>query len=120
MTDSTKEHFVELIAKMPPNQLIEKDIELAVELGKKSNVAFRKPEPFVEKVAQFLWSVAILEKPYPVALIKSARKKFCEQVSGWDDSLKESFIAQCIDNISSNRLPLQSLKIAMKLIEKLT
>ena len=37
----------------------------------------------------------------------------------WDDSYKEEYIAQCIDNISHNKLPLQNLKICMKLIEKM-
>jgi hypothetical protein len=41
MTDSTKEHFVDKLASMQPSQLIEKDIELVMELGKKGGVAFR-------------------------------------------------------------------------------
>jgi len=119
MTDSTKEHFIDKIAAMHPSQLIEKDIELVVELGKKGGVAYRKPEGFVEKAAQFLWSVAVLEKPYPRATLQTARKRFCEQVSAWDDGLKEAYVAQCLDNIGNNRLPLQNLKIALKLIEKM-
>jgi len=53
-----------------------------------------------------LWSVAVQEKPYPIDAAKLARKKFCSQVAGWDDELKESYVASAIDNLSNNRLPL--------------
>jgi len=51
MTDSTKEHFIDKVMDMPAAQLIEQDIELVVELGKKGGVGFRQPEPFVQKAA---------------------------------------------------------------------
>jgi type I site-specific restriction endonuclease len=59
MTDATKEHFIDKIASLAPSELLEKDIELVAELGKKGGVAFRQPEAFVEKSAQLLWSVAV-------------------------------------------------------------
>jgi hypothetical protein len=119
MTDSTKEHFIGKIASMHPDDLIEKDIEIVTELGKKGGVSFRQPDGFVVKSANLLWSIAVMEKKYPMSTMKIARKKFCEQVKSWDDTYKESYIASCIDNISHNKLPLQNLKIAMKLIEKM-
>ena len=120
MTDQTKQHFVRKFASMEPNQLIEKDIEIVTELGKRGGVTFRQPDQFVQDAAAFLWSVAVLEREYALPLSKLARKKFCEQVHCWDDSLKEGYIAQCLDNISNGRLPLQNLKIAVKLIERMT
>jgi hypothetical protein len=119
MTDQTKEHFIDKIASMHPSQLIEKDIEIVTELGKKGGVAYRQPEAFVQKAAGLLWSIAVREKDYPRSTSKVARKKFCEQVQSWDDSYKEGYVAQCLDNISHNKVPLQSLKIALKLIEKM-
>lgn len=119
MTDETKEHFIDKIATMQPALLIDKDIEIVIELGKKGGVSFRQPEPFVQKAAQLLWSISVLEKPYPLSTTKTARKKFCEQVQSWDDGYKEPYIAQCLDNISNNKYPLQNLKIAMKLMEKM-
>ena len=47
MTDQTKERFILKIASVPPAQLIEKDIEIVTELGKKGGVAYRQPEAFV-------------------------------------------------------------------------
>ena len=41
MTDETKEHFIDKMAAMPPGQVIEKDIEIVTELGKRGGVAFR-------------------------------------------------------------------------------
>jgi hypothetical protein len=60
-----------------------------------------------------------LEKDYPIKLIKIARKNFLELISSWDDSYKEPYIAQSIENIVNNKMPLQSLKIASKLIESM-
>lgn len=120
MTDETKEHFIDKMAAMPPAQVIEKDIEVVAELGKKAGVAFRPPEGYVRKAAQLLWSIAVLEKPYSISVTEMARKKFCEQVQSWDDSSKETYVAQCLDNISNKTFPLQNLKIAMKLIEKMS
>ena len=47
------------------SQLIEKDIEILTELGKKSGTSWRKPDLDIKKSTQMLWSVAILEKDYP-------------------------------------------------------
>lgn len=106
MTDETKEHFIDKMAAMPPAQVIEKDIEVVAELGKKAGVAFRPPEGYVRKAAQLLWSIAVLEKPYSISVTEVARKKFCEQVQSWDDSSKETYVAQCLDNISNKTFPL--------------
>ena len=58
------------------------------------------------KAAAFLWSIAVLERAYPRQIAEMARKKFCEQVQGWDDASKEGYVAQCLDNISSKKFPL--------------
>lgn len=78
MTDLTKEHFIDKMLNMNPNELIEKDIDVVTEMGKKSSVSFRQPDGYVLKAAQFLWSIACLEKAYPKKLAFIARKKFCE------------------------------------------
>jgi hypothetical protein len=70
-------------------------------------------------VADYLWSIAVLEKDFPRNIAVVARKKFCDQVSYWDDSLKESYVNSAIENIKAHNLPLQSVKIACKLIEKM-
>jgi hypothetical protein len=86
--------------------VIEKDIEIVTELGKKGGVAFRPPEGHIVKAAQLLWSISVLEKPYSISVTHMARKKFCEQVQSWDDSFKEPYIALCLDNISNKKFPL--------------
>jgi hypothetical protein len=106
MTDETKEHFIDKMAAMPPAQVIEKDIEIVTELGKKGGVAFRPPEGHVVKAAQLLWSIAVLEKPYSISVTQMARKKFCEQVQSWDDSFKETYVRRCLENISNRKFPL--------------
>jgi hypothetical protein len=103
MTDQTKDYFISKLETVKPEHLIEKDIEIITELGKKIGVAFRQPEPYVIKAAQILWSVATLEKDYPKNIAVIARKKFCDQVQSWDDSFKEQYVAQCLDNISNNK-----------------
>ena len=119
MTESTKDYFIDKLAQVDPKQVIEKDIEIITELGKKIGVAFRQPEPYVTKAAEILWQVATLQKQYPKGLAVVARKKFCEQVQSWDDSFKEQYVALCLDNISNNKHSLQNLKIAVKLIQKM-
>ena len=78
MTESTKDYFIDKLAQVDPKQMIEKDIEIITELGKKIGVAFRQPEPYVTKAAEILWQVATLQKDYPKGLAVVARKKFCE------------------------------------------
>ena len=41
MTDRTKEHFIDKMASMSPSQVIERDIEIVTELGKKGGIAYR-------------------------------------------------------------------------------
>jgi hypothetical protein len=53
-----------------------------------------------------MWSIAVLEKDYPIQLIKTARKNFQDLISSWEDSYKDPYIALCIDNISNNKMPL--------------
>ena len=78
MTDGTKEHFIDKMASMSPTDVVEKDIEIVTELGKKGGIAFRSPEGYVTKAARFLWSIAVLERNYPRKIAEMARKKFCE------------------------------------------
>lgn len=81
MTDETKEYFIDKLKTVDPSDLIEKDIELITELGKKGGYHFRKPpDGFVKKSADFLWSIAVLDKEYPRSIAPAARKKFCEAV----------------------------------------
>ena len=81
MTDETKEYFIDKLKTVNPSDLIEKDIELITELGKKNGYQFRKPpDGFVKKSADFLWTIAVLDKEYPRAIVPAARKKFCEAV----------------------------------------
>jgi len=81
MSDETKEYFIDKLKTVNPSDLIEKDIELITELGKKGGYQFRKPpDGFVKKSADFLWSIATLEKDYPRNIVPAARKKFCEAV----------------------------------------
>jgi hypothetical protein len=120
MSDETKEYFIDKLKTVNPSDLIEKDIELITELGKKGGYQFRKPpDGFVKKSADFLWSIAVLDKEYPRIIAPAARKKFCEAVQNWEDPIKEIYVSQAIDNITSEKLPLQNLKIAKKLIEKM-
>lgn len=70
-------------------------------------------------MADYLWSIAVLEKDFPRNIAVVARKKFCDQVSYWDDNLKENYVNMAIENIKAHNLPLQSVKIACKLIEKM-
>lgn len=119
MTDATKGHFINKMVSMPPEQVIAKDIEIVMELGKKGGVAYRPPEGYIVTAAGLLWSIAVLERPYPRSVTEVARRKFCEQIQAWDDSFKETYVARCLDNISHQKYPLQNLKIAMKLIEKM-
>ena len=58
------------------------------------------------KAAEMLWSVATLEKDSPKSIALVARKKFCDQVSSWDDGLKEQYVALCLDNIAYERYAL--------------
>lgn len=58
------------------------------------------------KAAEMLWSVATLEKDSPKSIALVARKKFCDQVSSWDDGLKEQYVALCLDNIAHERYAL--------------
>lgn len=119
MSDQTKDYFIDKISEITPSQLIEKDIEILTELGKKSGTSWRKPDLDIKKSTQMLWSVAILEKDYPQQIALIARKKFCEQVQSWDDSLKQQHVALCLDNIAHGRYALQNLKIAVKIISKM-
>jgi hypothetical protein len=57
---------------MQPSLLIEKDIEIIIEMGKKSS------ESASLKAAKLLWSIAVQEKNYPANIIQIARKKFCD------------------------------------------
>jgi hypothetical protein len=41
-------------------------------------------------------------------------------VASWDDSLKEEYVALCVQNIEKNRYSLQNLKITTKLISKMS
>lgn len=120
MADETKEYFIDKIKEVPPAQVIEKDIQIVTELGRKIGVSYRQPEAFVVKSAEFLWSVAILEKDYPKAIALKARKKFCDQVASWDDSLKAKYVALCVQNIEKDSYSLQNLKITTKLISKMS
>ena len=121
LKDQTKAYFITKLDNIEPRELIDKDIELLTELGKKYGMgASRKPEDFVQKAAQFMWNIATLQKDYPIEIIKLARKKFAEMTTAWDDALKEPYIAEAIDNIANNKLPLQNLKLCMKLLEKWT
>jgi hypothetical protein len=120
MADETKEYFIDKLKEVPPAQVIEKDIQIVTELGRKIGVSYRQPEAFVVKSAEFLWSVAILEKDYPKAIALKARKKFCDQVSSWEDSLKEDYVALCVQNIENDSHSLQNLKITTKLISKMS
>jgi len=61
---------------------------------------------FVIKAVNIMWSIAVLEKDYPIQLIKTARKNFQDLISSWEDSYKDPYIALCIDNISNNKMPL--------------
>ena len=78
MTDETKEHFIGKLEHMAPANVVEKDIEVLTELGKKGGVAFRQPENYVLKAAQILWAIATLQNAYPRAMAPIARKKFCD------------------------------------------
>lgn len=107
LRDQTKAYFITKLDNIEPRELIDKDIELLTELGKKVGMgASRKPEDFVQKAAQFMWNIATLQKEYPVHLIKLARKKFAEMTAMWDDALKEPYIEEAIENIANNKLPL--------------
>jgi hypothetical protein len=67
------------MAAMSPAQIVERDIEIVTEVGKKGGLAVRSaPEGYVVKAGRLLWSIAVLEKPYPPKLAETARKKFCE------------------------------------------
>ena len=120
MTDETKEYFINKLKEIPAAQVIDKDIQIVTELGRKVGVSYRQPEGFVIKSAQFLWSVAILDKDYPKQIALKARKKFCDQVSSWDDSFKEEYVGLCVENIEKNKFSLQNLKIITKLISKMS
>ena len=67
-----------------------------------------------------MWNIATLQKDYPIELIKPARKSFAEMTSMWDDALKEPYIEEAIENIAKDKLPLQSLKLCTKMIERWT
>ena len=119
MTEETKEYFIDKFKGMEPSELLEKDIELLTELGKKAGVQFRNADGYVKKVADYLWSIAVLEKDFPRNIAVVARKKFCDQVSNWDDNLKDAYVNSAIENIKAHNLPLQNLKLASKLIDKM-
>ena len=106
MTDETKEHLIDKISATEPENVIESDIDIVTELGKRGGVTFNKVDGHIRKAVEFLWQIASLKQPYSVELAKIARKKFCDQIILWDDTMKDSFVADCIDNISNNRNPL--------------
>jgi hypothetical protein len=78
MSDGTKEYFIDKLREIPAPQVLDKDIQIVTELGRKVGVSYRQPEAFVIKSAQYLWSVAILDKNYPKSIALRARKKFCD------------------------------------------
>jgi len=71
------------------------------------------------RAADMMWKIATRAKDYPARLCKQARKNFQITSAIWEDSLRDPYIAECLDNITSNKLPLVNLKILRKLIEKM-
>jgi len=52
---------------------------------------------------EFLWNVSTLAKPYSPEVAIGARKKFCTQLSGQEDQLKDEYVQKCMENIKANR-----------------
>lgn len=80
MTDRAKDYFIDKLSQVPASLLVEKDVEIVTELGKKLGAVYRQPEGFATKAAEILWSIAILEKDFPKSIALLARKKFCDQI----------------------------------------
>jgi hypothetical protein len=119
LSDSMKVYFISKLQSLDQESLTEKVIEIVTELCKRGGVN-SNPSDHIIQGAKFLWSLAVRDKECSAALAIQARKKFQEQVQYWADSSKEEYIALCIDNISSRKMSLQSLKMGFKLMEKLT
>lgn len=41
MTDATKDYFIDKLSQVSPSELIEKDVEIVTELGKKLGATYR-------------------------------------------------------------------------------
>ena len=117
LSESVKIQFINKIEKIDPLNIIEKDIILLHELGKRYSITYRAPEVNQVRATAIMWDIATRVKPYPLEVIKQARKFFSDLASNWEDSLKEIYIAKAVDNISDGKLPLQNLKILSKLLE---
>jgi hypothetical protein len=93
------DHLINKFVSVPPEQLIEKEIECAYELTKFS---YRKTS-YSEKAAQLLWEIAINQKPYKKQLIDLALDKFIDLIRNWEREQKGEYLLACIQNIKDHK-----------------
>mmetsp|Transcript_9129 Transcript_9129/g.8555 ORF Transcript_9129/g.8555 Transcript_9129/m.8555 type:complete len:124 (+) Transcript_9129:172-543(+) len=109
------ELWIDKFLTVPPEQLQEKEIDCVSELTKFNY----KKTSFSEKVANLLWEVGTRQKKFKKTIVEPAIDKFFDVIRNWDREQKGEYLFMCIENIKEHRAQVQSIKIALKIIESI-
>ncbi len=105
--------MVDQFITIPPEQFVDKEIDCVYELTK---FAYKKLN-FSEKAASLFWSIATQTQSYKPAIVEQALDRFIDVIRNWEREQKGEYLLLCIQNIKEHKAQVQSIRIAMKILD---